>query len=368
MRVFNCSLLSSCHHQLVGNSSYPVVTNSGTRFCLPDPFKRRKCLPGCRGHAPYCHGRCVYGGRACLFHPCSRSPYREDSGSSCSQLAMESQEGECRGFCADLTTAAGASECQSCLVGSIPPQCQHMSGSSCWYCSGSVAQKWEECSNSHHDPIHATLACINQAQPPECSECVCTLLCYWAPAGDLCTACLEHQELAVLFKHHDKCLQGWVWSEATSSCYRAFTQLKPWDFASRFCQNGGGILAEPKANSSIQTILETVSMWGAIGEFWIGGKASGDTFHWDSDHSMLSNDNWEAGFPLTGKLTIAIVIITLTTILIKLGSAASASCIYQTAPDGYFHNAACPEFRYYVCEVDQNTVFSVPAEGLHLYK
>ena len=43
-------------------------------------------------------------------------------------------------------------------------------------------------------------------------------------------------------------------------------------------------------------------MWGAIGEFWIGGKASSDAFHWQSDLSILSNDNWEAGFPLAGKL------------------------------------------------------------------
>ena len=59
----------------------------------------------------------------------------------------------------------------------------------------------------------------------------------------------------------------------------------------------------------------------------------------------------------------------MTTFRIKLGSAdASAPCIYQTAPDGYFHNAACTEFKYYICEVDKNAVFSVPAEGSHSYK
>ena len=46
-RVFDCSLLSSCDHQHIGNTTYPTVTNAGTRICLPDPFKRRPCRPAC---------------------------------------------------------------------------------------------------------------------------------------------------------------------------------------------------------------------------------------------------------------------------------------------------------------------------------
>ena len=104
-RSFNCSLLSSCNPQHLGNTTYPIVTNSGSRICLPDPFKRRPCRPGCPAARRFCHGRCVAGGRGCFFAPCSRSPYREEAGSTCSQLAMEAEEEECQAECVDINTS-----------------------------------------------------------------------------------------------------------------------------------------------------------------------------------------------------------------------------------------------------------------------
>ena len=61
-QTYECYLLSSCHLQQ-NLASYPTLTTSGSNSCVPEPFKRRKCLPGCRRAAPFCHGRFVY-----LFH------------------------------------------------------------------------------------------------------------------------------------------------------------------------------------------------------------------------------------------------------------------------------------------------------------
>ena len=106
---FNCSLLSSCEERKV--YSYPDKTVSGGRDCQPESFKRRKCLPGCSNRAPYCHGRCVYGGRGCFFAPCSRSPYREDSGDTCSQYVMEAVQDGCKQYCTHVDTDTDAMFC-----------------------------------------------------------------------------------------------------------------------------------------------------------------------------------------------------------------------------------------------------------------
>ena len=44
-QTYDCSLLSSCHLQQ-NLTSYPTMTTSGPDSCLPETFKRRKCLPG----------------------------------------------------------------------------------------------------------------------------------------------------------------------------------------------------------------------------------------------------------------------------------------------------------------------------------
>ena len=197
-RLFHCSLLSSCYQQHLGNTSFPIITNSGSRICLPDPFKRRPCSPACGTQRRFCHGRCVYGGSGCLFGPCTASPYREGAGYTCSQLAMEAEEDECRGQCGDISTGAGAAACQQCLTNIIDPSCQLLSGADCWYCGGSILEKWRQCSSSDLSSV-AMIDCIKQAVVPSCSSCVCTLLCYWSPTGDLCTSCLDQSQLASLF-------------------------------------------------------------------------------------------------------------------------------------------------------------------------
>ena len=74
---FNCTLLSSCDERKV--YAYPNKTSSGEKVCDidSDSEKRRKCQPACKAHAPFCHGRCLFFGRACLFAPCSASPFRK---------------------------------------------------------------------------------------------------------------------------------------------------------------------------------------------------------------------------------------------------------------------------------------------------
>ena len=44
-QTFDCSLLRSCHLQQ-NLTYYPTLMTSGSDSCLPETFKRRKCLPG----------------------------------------------------------------------------------------------------------------------------------------------------------------------------------------------------------------------------------------------------------------------------------------------------------------------------------
>ena len=298
-RVFTCQLLSSCDNPKSTTLEDPIVTNSGSRFCLPDPFRRRPC-GGCPKHRPFCHGRCAFN-RACFFVPCSKSPYKEDGGSTCSQLAIESEEKECGVSCAEIFSTIGASTCQACLVQSMPGKCQKMHGASCWYCSGSLLEEWRKCSISYKNPTDI-IHCVQQDLIPGCRSCVCTLFCYWSAEEELCTYCLEQPESADLFANNEHCEQGWYWSQSTSKCYKAFTNFKPWNGALRFCQDGGGGLVQPKTNESFNTVLEAMNLRASSAEYWIGGiKDDGDDFLWAGDNSKVKNDNWAIGYPLPGK-------------------------------------------------------------------
>ena len=181
----------------------------------------------------------------------------------------------------------------------IDPSCQDVSGAACWYCGGSILEKWRQCSSSDLSSV-AMIDCIKQAVVPSCSSCVCTLLCYWSPTGDLCTSCLDQPQHASLFLHYQHCPQGWVYSETSSSCLKTFNQEKPWSFAKIFCENGGGILAQPKTISTIQTVLEAVVLLGAGGLHWLGGQQSGEDFLWVGDNSVVDSSNWAQGFPVSG--------------------------------------------------------------------
>ena len=44
-QTFDCSLLRSCNVQQ-NLPSYPTMMTSGSASCIPETFKRRKCLPG----------------------------------------------------------------------------------------------------------------------------------------------------------------------------------------------------------------------------------------------------------------------------------------------------------------------------------
>ena len=316
-RIFNCSLLSSCSYQHVGNTTYPTVINSGSRICLPDPFKRRPCRPGCPAARRFCHGRCVAGGRGCFFAPCSRSPYRETPGSTCAQLALEeSQEGNCRTQCCYLATDEGAAACQQCLEENIPASCQDLSGAGCWSCGGPVLEIWRKCSESNLTAVD-TINCIISNLLPSCSTCVCTLLCYWSPSDDLCRSCLDKPQLSSLFLHHQRCPQGSVYSSSSSTCLKAFTSKKIWSEASRHCQYSGGHLAQPRDNRSTQAVLEAINLQASSEEFYLGAKESVEikgagisgnsgvdtpTFLWTSDSSAVEDVNWAEGYPVPGTL------------------------------------------------------------------
>ena len=105
-----------------------------------------------------------------------------------------------------------------------------------------------------------------------------------------------------LHLHHARCPQGWVWSRAAASCYKAFSQRRPWAEARRFCEAGGGHLAEPREAAMVYTALEAVSLQALSGQFWIGGQenAEGNGFVWAGDNSSVSLGNldiWAPGFP-----------------------------------------------------------------------
>ena len=79
-----------------------------------------------------------------------------------------------------------------------------------------------------------------------------------------------------------------------------FNREKPWSFAKSFCENGGGILAQPKTISTIQTVLEDVNLLGEGGLYWLGGQQSGEDFLWVGDNSVVDGNNWAPGFPKSG--------------------------------------------------------------------
>ena len=302
---FTCLLLTSCEPRST-SEAYPTITNSGERTCLPDPFKRQKC-GGCSCDRPWCHGRCYFN-RACFFAPCSNSPYREESGKTCSLEVFEMVENEdvCKESCISIPN--NQADCQSCIEEELKnvnsSQCLDLSGAGCFHCTKPIMIESIECSETNTNP-EDIINCIQQVQQQDCKQCVCTILCYVYVEGDLCQECLQNSNLANFFLNHDKCPQSWTWSMEQTKCYKAFTTSKPWSFASTFCQNGGGLLAQSKTYSSLFTVLESISLEAARGEFWIGGRhmlGSGiggwpGDYTWTGDNSTLDNSNWAPGFP-----------------------------------------------------------------------
>ena len=341
---FNCTLLSSCKERKV--YAYPDKTSSGDRECIPEKEekeKRRKCRPACKGHAPFCHGRCYFF-RLCLYGPCSPNPFREDIGDTCSQLAMEAAEGSCRTNCSGMVHHPEAThcQCQDCIKQNLTlqmdndltgaSQCFNMSGSECWSCSTPVSENLRLCSENSGTALEI-IQCVKRnlelASPSfsssstrassssahtnlnnqcsrsfeGCKSCICTLICYWSAESDLCKSCIDETQLRTLSINHNHCPQGWTWAAETSKCYKAFPDKRPWPHADAFCKKGNGNLAQPMYNSSWFAIIESINIrTEAKGNFWIGSRFSDQGYIWVNG-SYNSYKNWEEeGGPISGNI------------------------------------------------------------------
>ena len=304
LQVFSCILLKSCALK-INLPSYPILTSSGEKSCLlSEEFKRRECLPACPLSRKYCHGRCVFSGLRCLFHPCSIFPYRDgDNEKSCTEIVenLVSDDGDgCKIRCNNLASDSGSVRCQTCLLEKLPDACKQMSGASCWHCTTLVMEKDLSCSQEYgSDPD--VIRCIKRRLPQRCKQCSCTILCYLFPDSDICRKCLEEQEFAALFVNHKHCAQGWVWSESSSKCFRAVSTKKSKSQASSSCENLKSILAESKTNQIISAVNEAINQRAAAGEYWVGGVKRGNRYVWPSDNSVVRGDSWGPGFPAAGK-------------------------------------------------------------------
>ena len=88
-----------------------------------------------------------------------------------------------------------------------------------------------------------------------------------------------------------------MYSAVSESCFKSYDQRKPWSRAARFCEDGGGRLAQPASTASIQTVLESINMVAAAGVYWLGGQvdiAGVGGWNW------LLDNNWANGYPLSG--------------------------------------------------------------------
>ena len=78
--------------------------------------------------------------------------------------------------------------------------------------------------------------------------------------------------------------------------------------AARFCEDGGGRLAQPASAASIQTVLESINMVAAAGQYWLGARVVGPgvggwgSYYWTGDNSAVDDGNWAtgSGYPLSG--------------------------------------------------------------------
>ena len=199
---------------------------------------------------------------------------------------MVAVEQQCHEYCSssNLETEHGATFCQICIEGNLnggnASQCLDMSGASCWAYTTPVAEKLGLCSEYCSTPLD-TVQCIEQEVGTRPRSCICTLLCYWSPTGDLCRSCIEEPELSELFLHHNHCPQGWIYS--SSSCFKAFSQDKPWEYASRFCLDGGGYLGQPKSNRSLYASIEAMNLVASESderEYWLGSRDPGCCFEY----------------------------------------------------------------------------------------
>ena len=349
--------MSSCEKHTV--PSYPVLTSSGDRDCVPEPERRRRCQ-ACDSDRPFCHGRCVFN-TACFFGTCSDSPYRTGS-ENCAHLAEEAEEDPnvCQWDCHYY----GPETCQTCIEDNLPRQCGMLSGASCWHCSSSVSEKYPQCQTEHQNATEV-IQCIKTKQvTEECDVCVCTWLCYRWPESPECMACLTDEQAAGLFINQDKCQQDWVFSQADKKCFKTFKTGLNWTEAALSCFDEDSILGEPKSFESYSIVMETFKLHGIKTEAWVGGKSNiechnddvlcNETFYWNNTNQKVDTGNWAPGFPDTSL---------------------STSCMHQSAEDGFFRNNDCSLRMPYICEKNetqtstttvQNTTQSINTQEINI--
>ena len=104
------------------------------------------------------------------------------------------------------------------------------------------------------------------------------------------------------FVNHEHCPHGWIWSEETSKCFKAFGQKKRWSHALQTCVAGGGNLAVASSNSTLANIIEAMNLDQEQGEYWINARKSvdGNGYVW-GDNSSVSSHNWAPEFPSQGE-------------------------------------------------------------------
>ena len=320
-----CHLLSSCVKNRV--ASYPKSTHSGNRECLETDLlesssdKRIPCRPSCQAHAPFCHGRCVFGGRGCFFHPCSKRPFRESSSATCTQLALTASIEDCKEYCvpSQIDTNNGAATCQHCVEKNLPDVCSDLSASSCWHCLRPIMTDIMLCelSNSYNDQV-GVLTCVRDLTTSRCGSCICNLVCYFMdPLSKFCRACQENEEVSHLFLHHGKCPHGYTFAEDDSKCYKTFQMEETWAAAKVKCETNGGHLAQPITQSSVFAVIESINLQGIEDECWIGGKEKlGSFFLWVEGNYTVTLNNWADRFPSN--------------------KSDFSTCMHQTGSDGYW--------------------------------
>ena len=87
----------------------------------------------------------------------------------------------------------------------------------------------------------------------------------------------------------------------------------------------------------------------AVGAFWIGARYAEDGHRWE-DGSTVDLNNWE--YPVSGVYNAYKRIFGSPSLTLDF------SCVDTTSPDGTFRTSACSTANYFICEIDENAIFS----------
>ena len=95
----------------------------------------------------------------------------------------------------------------------------------------------------------------------------------------------------------------------------------------------------------------------AVGAFWIGARYAEDGHRWE-DGSTVDLNNWD--YPVSGFCKSHKRLYGNDTLILGF------SCVDTTAPDGTFRTAPCSTENYFICEIDENGVFSRTEGGYRM--